>query len=760
MSGEAAGPGSTSTSGTPREGTSRPNANPWLRFERLSWIVFGLFVLFVYVPIAKAISRGVLVGGDWSEYALTAHQYLTHGSSLFTYPTPVLPLVYVPLELVTTNPVAIAIAAPVISGLLLLGLFLGGLRLFHRLTGSPWAGLLGATMMTTGPLFLDEVGWSGQSQYLAILFGILALTVLLDRLVRDDRPRWAVGVAGCLTGSALTEPYVASFFVITSLLLFLLVYRRNLLAPHRLAVAAAVLVVPIGTIGALAVLNASTTATVSSQSAIAVLGVAAIYPALLARLTFANLALEVLYPLVVVAYVLTRSRRAYPDSRFEWLVPSLALAWVPQFVFLTPSADLDRSLYFLFVPLGAMVAEIAVSLPSVWSRTSSAVVKEDHRRPASPWDRAPRDYAIPVVALVAVLTVGVQVGVATHTYYGSLSYYSYPQGDLSELAFLQHENGSLLYISPSQEFFPAAWASGRPIYPGPPAQPALFTRPAQVNAAEVANVLALGSSWISAGNIWVIDSEPEWSAPAPGLLELSSNYLLETLALDDAFQTITISPAGAPNVNLTYSLAAAPSIVHSTNASAILTTYAWSAFNVTKSVSLAPGGSVAIAFDYSAPGATVRTINITVEAPNRLSTRATAPSSPQLGPVSLTQTYQPGVVPIEYTDVVDVTVNGLVGNSTFRAAAPSFPANVLTELHPSAVGLSRFGATVLITPGVSPSYPGSVVTERPVLSANDINWVAIEKGSGQSYLERFYNDPSFSLFDNTTHYLVFETRWS
>jgi len=730
-----------------------------LRSDRLFWPILVLFVLFVYLPIAKAANRGVLIGGDWSEYALTAHQYLTHQSSLFTYPTPILPLVYVPLELFTTNPVTIAQAAPAISGLLLIGLFLGGSRLFRVLTDVSWAALFGGVMMTTGPLFLDEMGWSGQSQYLALLFGILATAILLERVVRRDEPRSAVWVGLLLAGAALTEPYVAAYFLMAMIVLFLLVHRRAIARARNLAVAATALLPAIAAIGLLALLNPSTASTVSSQGAVAVLGNLAIYPALYARLTFSNLALAVLYPAIAIAYALTWRRRTYPDPRFRSLVPALVLAWIPLFLFLTPWADLDRSLYFLSVPLAAMVAELAAALPALWSRPTNGV-------PAGPAPvreargRSTRAYVVPVVALVAVLTIGAQVGAATHTYYGSLTYYSYPQGDLSELAFLQHENGSLLYISPTQEFFPAAWASGRPVFPGPPAQPALFTRPAQFDAVEIANVLALGASWIPAGNVWVVDGEPDWSAPAPGLLELSSGYLLETLAVDDAFQTITFAPAGAPNVALTFPLAAAPSIVHTTNATSLVTRYAWPNLAVTKTIGIGADGVVTVGFSYSGASIAVETLNLTVEAPNRLPTVASGSTPFALGPVTLTQTFSPGVVPVRFSDTVAATASGLAGNATYRAASAGLPANVLFELHPTPGGLSQGSVTLHLTPGVRPATPGSAVTEAPSLAANDIEWVAIEKASGQSYLERFLNDPEFELFSNTTHYLVFETKWN
>jgi len=747
------GPGA---SAGPARAPLDPDAGgPW--FPAVSGIVLAAIALFTFLPIAKALFGGVLFGSDWSEYALTARQYLTHQSSQFTYPSPILPLVYVPITALTTNPVEIGVAAATISGLLLVMIYLAASRLFQSLTGTPWAGLLGGVMVTTAPLFLDEMGWGGQAQYLAILLGLLAFSWLLDKIVRQDRRWWAVPVAALLTIAALSEPYAAAYFLVAIAIYLVLAFQWTLVRLRNLLLTAGTLLPAIATIGILAIFNASTTATVSSQGATAVLGTLSVYPALYVRLAFYNPALELFYPVVVIAYVLTRRVRRYPEPRFRWLVPALALAWLPQFLLLTPWVDLDRALYFLMVPLGAMVAEISTALPSLWSE----LVPANSTPIPGPKGRLPaRSYVVPVIALVAVLTVGAQVGVATHTYYGSLTFYSYPQGDLSELTFLQHENGSLLYISPSSDFFAAGLATGRTIYAGPPAQPALFTRPGQQAAVETATVLAEGASWLRAGNVWAIDGEPEWSNPAPGILELSRSYVLETLAIDDAFETVTLSPSGAPGVLETYTLASAPSIVHAVSSTALSTEYVWPDLEVTKTVTVTPDGAFSIAFQYAAPTAVIHAVNLTVIAPWQIPSAVEVPSPAGLGPVTLTQTVDSGIVPVQFTDTVQVAATGLAGNSTYHPPSPGLPANILSWLHPTLANATALSATVSISTGVAPTSPASVETEGATLSANDLNWVAVQKGSGQAYLERFLNDPEFSLYAQTAHYLVFETKWN
>ena len=738
---------------------TRPPAGPSdPLFRRVSWLVLAGVALFVFVPIAKALSRGVLFGYDWSEYALTARDWLTHQSNAFAYPSPVLPLLYVPLVAVTTDPVAIAVVAAVLSGLLIVLLYLAASRLFRIASGSGWAGLLGGLMLVTAPLFLDEVGWGGQSQFLAILLGVATLAILLERVLLRNRRSWAVVGALFLTIGVLSEPYAELYFVVATGVLLVLVFGCRVVTPGNLITGAAILLPPISAAATLAALNPSTTATVSSQGALAVLGNPAVYPALYVRLAFYNPALEILYPVLVVAYLLTGRVRRYPDPRFRWLVPALAVAEIPQFFVLTPWVDLDRAFYFLMVPFGAMVAELAVALPPLWRGALATVGHEEPPHPRTPIRRI-RPYVVPTIALVAVLTVGAQMGVATHSYYGSLTYYSYPPGDLSELSFLRGENGSVLFVSPTSNFFPAAWATGRPLLPGPPAQPAAFTVPSQQSAVETANVLALGGSWISAGDVWAVDSEPAGASSAPGILELTNDYLLETLAVDDADQTITFTTSAAPNVVQVDALAQAPSIVHSVNTTSLVTQYAWPDLTVTKSVSLTPAGAIAVALDYTLSAATLATINASVEAPGFLPTSATVPAPNALGPVALAQTYSPGIVPIRYSDTIGVSTSGLVGNTTFLPASGGVPAHVLEELHPAPGSGGRFGVVLEVAPGARVALPGSVDTEGPTLAAYDVNWEVVERGSDSSFVERFLNDPAFSLDSVTPHYLVFRTDW-
>lgn len=739
--------------GTPPEGV-RPEPTADRSMHRLELLVLVAFALFTFLPLAKALLRGVIFGGDWSEYALTANQYLTHQSSLYTYPTPVMPLVYVPVVLATHDPVVVGIFSAVLSGILLVGIYLVASRLFRILTASRWAGLLGGVLLATGPLFLDEMGWGGQAQYLDFVFGLLALSTLLPDVVVAGSARGAFFASGWLAAAALTESYAAAYFVLAAAFLLVFACGRRILVRRNLTLAVATLALPVAVLGVLARLNASTTASVSSSTALGHALALSVYPTLYLRLAFYSPALEVLYPLIVAAYLLTGSSRSYPHARFRRFTLALGVAWVPQLLLLTPWVDLDRAFYFLMVPLGAMVAEIAAVVPGMWERARA----QDTGRPPplpSPRFRLARSYAIPLVALVAVLTVGVQVGVSAHTYYGSLTYYSYPSGDLSELSFLQDKNGSLLLVAPTPNYFPAGFASGRNVFVGPPGQPAEFDRPSQVAAVETANVLALGSTWIRAGNAWVIDSEPAYGSAAPALLEYSGAYLLPTLALDDASSTVTVFPNGAPDAPQVLPLSTAPNITSRVGPASLTTTYDWSDLAVTKVVAMAPDGAVAVTTIIAPRNATLDTVNLTVAEPSPQPTVASTPPPNSLGSVTLTQTYHSGIIPTTFTDTVRANATDLAGNTTYRPGGSS----ILEEFHPTGSARGTYSATITLAPSVPTSVPGSTSTEGPTLAANDLNWVAVERGSGIAFLERFFNDPQFTLYATSPHYLVFETRW-
>jgi hypothetical protein len=733
----------------------------WGRFELAFVLVLVGLVVFVYVPIAFLLGSGLFFGGDWGQYILTAQNYLHPQPNLLVYPSPVLPVLYLPVALLAPNTGAIALTADVIGGVLLIGIFLAGYRVLSAVTASRWAGLTGAVFLATTPLLLDELGWSGQAQYLAILFGLLAVDIYLRRVDASGGWRPCLAVGALLVLGVLTEPYSTSFFLLTIALLHLLRHRAAVFRRAGLLRAALLVIPPVVALVGLSLANAALAGNTLGQPIAARADFLPMYESLFLRFTFHSVPLEVLYPVIGASYVLLWRRLPTPSTAGRWLVPAFVLAWIPVFLVLTPAVDTDRALYFALLPLAAMVAEITAALPSVYARSIDPARAERPPRPTR-WGPSPRGRSaiLPGLAVLVVVTVGVQVGVASHTYYASLTYYSYPSGALEELATLRGENGTLVLINPNLGSFSAAWASGLNTYFGPPEQPATFTRPVQQNAVITATLLADGPAWIAAGATWVVNGEPTWEAPAPAILEYQGYYLLETLALNDSQATIAWSPASEPSLNETVSLFSAPSIVASANPSNLSTVYTWSDLTVTKTLSVDPAGDVLMDLQYSFHGAVARELSIPLTAPALIPTTASA-SSPIPSSITVKQTYKNGFLPTTFTNTVRVSASGLTGSTHYLPQNRSVPGAVVTTLFPTSSNASTtYDVRTTITTGGLSSGPGTVATEAPVLSGNGISWIAVERSSPEQYLERFLNDPRFSLFSNETYYLIFATNWS
>ena len=732
-----------------------------LTFRRVRLIVRVAFLGLVFVPIGAMFAQGLLFGGDWGQYALTSQLYFSHQSNMLYYPEPVLPLLYVPITLLLGNSASVGYFADVLGGLLLVLVFLVGERVFREITGSRWGGLAGALLLGTSPLLMDEIGWAGQAQFLAIAFGLGAIWVLFRKVMDEGRERWSL-VAGALLGLAiLSESYSALYFLVGLLVWFLFGLRLRNLSRAGLLRAAAVLVPPVVAIAALGIANAALATNVLAEPLVARVAYLPLFKALYLRFAFDSWVLLVLYPSILVAYILLWRRLEYGRPAYRWFVPAFLVAWVPQFLFFTPVVDTDRALYFAFVPVGAMVALIAAAVPKVWG---SAVDAPGARLWRTRWGRIPhgRRSIVPILAVIAVVTVGAQAGVSAHTFYASLTYYGYSSGVLSELNLLQSKNGSLLLLTPDLGNFASAWSSGRNTFLGPPSQPATYTRVDQQQAILTGNLLAYGASWIHAGNTYAIDAEPEWAAPAPLLLQYSGQYLFQALEMNDSLSWVEYSPAGALSTVENVSLFSAPSIEHALGANTITTTYAWTGLTVTKTIGTDPEGAITIGFRFAFNGTVPRAVGLTLTLPNPRHTvettyTATIPSS-----LKVVQTLKNGFLPFPFPDTVDLAATGFEGTTVFHGPPENLSStgSIVSDLVPTGTAPANESATFTITPGDMSSLPAPAVGEATVLSANGISWVAVERSMGPSFLERFLNDPEFTLFASSPHYLFFRTNWT
>jgi hypothetical protein len=730
------------------------------RTER--WVFLGVLLgllVFIFVPIAAMFARGQLFGGDWGQYVLTSGLYLHPQSNMLSYPEPFLPLLYVPVTAVFGYGVAAGYVADFLSGVLLIAIYLGAYRVFRELTGSSYSGILGALLLTTAPLVLDEVGWAGQAQFLALVLGLATTWVLLRKVLADGRYWWAL-VAGLLLALAvLTEAYTTLYFLMVLLVFLLLAFHRELLERRTIEVLAATFVTPIVAVIVLARANAGLTGNVLAQPILARAGYLPMYKALYLRFVFDSWILLVLYPSILLAYGLLWRHLEYSRPTYKWLVPALLVAWVPQFLLFTPVVDTDRALYFAFLPAAAMIALIARALPGVWR---GAVARAPTHVYTTRWGQVPRGrrLIVPTIALVALLTVGAQAGVASHTFYGSLTYYGYDSGVLSELNVLDSKNGSLLLVTPDLGTFAAAWASGRNAFFGPPSQPATFTRSNQQQAVIDGNLLSYGASWVGAGNTWAVDAEPYWGDPAPLILQYQGTYLFQSLEMNDSSQWVAFSSNATPGVVENVSLFSAPSITHTVNPEDLTTTYNWSGLSVTKTIASDGEGNITVAFRYHCEDSVLRGAGLSLVLPNPRRTIETTYAAALPSRLWVSQILKNGFLPFAFGNTVGVTAPGATGSTQYLAKNSSSDGRIVSVLSPGPATSTELAATISIAPVDLSSPPATVTDERTVLAANDISWVAVERSMGVRFLERFLEDPEFTLYASTPHYLIFETNWN
>ena len=743
----------------PSPPSSVSSAAPDRAFRFAFGVAFVGFLALVFVPMCAVFAQGLLFGGDWGQYVLTSQLYVSRQSNMLYYPEPVLPLLYLPATAAWGTSLAVAYFADVVGGVLLVLLLLASYVLFREVVGSRWGALTGALLFATSPLIMDEVGWAGQAQYLAILLGILATWVLFRKVVAEGRERWAIVAGALLALAVLSESYTALFFLVFLVAWFLLVYRRAVLTRRPLLRAVATFGLPLVALLGVGLANAALARGVIAEPLVARAAYLPLYRALYFRFGFENHVLQVLYPSILIAYVLLWRRLEVGQPGYRWFVPALVIAWIPQFLLFTPVVDTDRSLYFAFLPAAAMLAEVARALPAAWRRSVSGAPARVYR---TRWGAVPRGRrsVVPIFAVIAVVTLGVQAGVSTHTYYQSLTYYSYNSGVLSELEGLGSKNGSLLLVTPDLGNFAAAWSSGRNTFFGPPSQPATYTRVDQQEAVIVGNQLAYGASWLGAGNTWAIDAEPYWGDPAPLILQYTGYYLFQSLEMNDSTQWVEFGPAlgSLPPENV--SLFSAPSIVHAVNPTNLTTTYSWTGLTVTKTIASDADGNILLSFRYVTDGTILHQIGLSLVLPNPRPTHEVTYASALPSSLRVTQVLKNGFLPFAFPNTVDVAAPGSTGTTTYVPETPSSLGEIATEIAPGASNTTSLEATITISPVDLSSPPATVTSERSVLATNGISWVAVERSMGVRFLERFLADPNFTLYDSTPHYLIFETVWS
>jgi len=708
-----------------------------------------LLSAFLIVPMLRLFAGGYVFGADWSEYLYSGPYYLSGARPLFLYPYPLLPIVYSPLSLGLGHSSLVPVyLLEVISGLLVVAGLLAGYLACRALTGSEWAGLVGGLIVAGYPLLQMEIGWGGQAQLLAFDLGFIAFWIALRRVLPELSVGFALVTGICLSVAALSELY-ATFTIGLAFALFLVaVLGRRLLSVRGLAIVAATLGPPAAT--ALAVIRVLPAAT-NSAGGIRLWTIwryGPVYPQLWYDLTLNNWAVGGAYIGALALYVVFRLLFRSRTATAAWLAPSTGVAALIVGAFLTPAGISYRSVYPFVFPLAFAVAELA-SLRS--PRGPPAV------RPRWRVDRRRVAWTVPVLVVASLTITGAQLGADVQIYPNSLATYAFDQGQISELFFLSHEPGAILYDSaPIDHMFVDLWATDRPIYPGPSFEPYTVTSTAKQDAVVLASSLSYGVNWIDDGRFVVLDAEPAWGQPDPGILFVQFGHLFVSIESNDFADNVSYSPVSDPSATYWTDLFNATSTTTTAAGASLTTTYAYHGYSLLRTISVAPNGTISWDYTFDFPTVLPRSVSLFISDSTSIPTAGGIQSrSACCSVAALAQQF--AATPLPPVDQNYTVRASAVGASLSSQFVPIDPYGIFRldyEATPLNASVRTFSVDFDIRPSGASDATPTAHLQSAVLASTGIQWVVLSRSSTPLILQRFVGDPTYALYRATPHYFV------
>jgi len=701
------------------------------------------------VPLALLLARGYVFGADWSEYLYSGPSLLSGARPLFLYPYPVLPLAYWPVEeLLGNSSLTPVYLAEVVSALLVVGAFYAGFFACRAATGSDRAGLVGAVAVGAFPLLQLEIAWGGQAQLLAYDLGFLALGLVISRVLPRLSLRHSLVAGALLAVAALSEPYSTSVVLVSVLFLLVLVARRRLLSVAGLTASSSILAPPILATLALTALLPAAANPAGGVELWELWRYAPIYSQLWSYLTLGSAVVAVADIGLVCAYVGFRALYRARSAVAAWLVPATGASALLVGLFLTPALDWYRSVYALVFPFAFAVSELASLSP--------AIAREPRRYPR--WrrqgDRLSR--ALPLFAVASLLLTGAQLGADVQDYPNSLATYSFSQGEISELFFLNHEPGAVLYdVAPIDHMFVDLWATGRPIYPGPSFEPYTVTSAAKQNAVILGTSLSYGDAWIDDGPVVVTEAGTDWGQPNPGLLLFKDAHTFVSIESNDFADSVRYSPESDPTRTFTAPLFNSSETTVPTP-DGLETQFAFNGFSATRSVTVDRSGTIDWNYTFAFTNATPRSATVYVTDPFQVPTTGGLVTNFSTSSAALlSQTLDESPLPPLYENYsIDASTTGATLSSGYTPRDTYGIFRLSYVLVPATPSTHSFSVDLAIRPEGSGSIAPVVHTEAAILAETGIRWVVLSRSSSQLLIQRFMDDPEFVLYRETPHFYV------
>jgi len=696
------------------------------RFFLVFLVTYSLFVL---VPAIRAMSPTTITGLDVGEYAATASSLAKGATNMFSYPYPVVPLIYVPVVLLAGSTEAVFAVGSIFSAVFLILVSVSFYFFMRQVFGSDLAAAVGAGLMGLFPLWFDEVGWGGQAQFLAIVFGILSIACYFSFL-RKPRLRTWIGTSLLLLLAGFTEGYVTAFFAIVlfiwGLLEFIPKPNRN---PKGFALTILSLV-PCGVLIASQTFSNSSTQ-VYAYSVPLIAGLSkGLFLELVNRIVFGQAYLILVLDVVGILFVL---RWARAKTRVGNIAIALWVGFVIQTLLVTPAVYADRGLYFLPLPFGVMAAELGAQS---MGRTAQGKT----------------NYGILGCLIIGILIFG---NVSASTYPGSLTYYSNGTQNLQTFPQVPPGDSAVLWASTRFEVWPAVFIMGRNVFQ--PSQAQYFTRTNQIQSSEMATDVSQGVGWVQSGEVTAIDAEPAWAEPSPALYVSNFPFNAELFSLNDALLPVIFSPAA--NATILWS----ESPFYSTNSTTayndngtISHSYQWNDLRIVKTIAMSSAGALTVAMRYYFVDSIPRSVEmrlflqqqagVSVVVNNR-STSSTSLVRQKLEVPWTTRTFETSV---------NFTLIGGSLNTKFISSDEFGMPELDATVTPSGASTSFISLTMTAhVEGLGGGRP-TLTLENQSLNNWNVQWILVDKNGDFNTIQRFLHDPSFRLYDNSTYYLLFD----
>jgi hypothetical protein len=567
-----------------------------------------IFISFIVLyPILKVIIlQDSIFGGDIAQYLITSEAIVYGRKSIYIYPYPLLPILYVPIVITIKDPYVQYKMGCLLGGILFLFFICSVYTTIHEVIRNkrfaPLVSTLGILPLVSYPLYYDEIGWAGQAQFLGLALGMLC--------VRSYLKRRRITTILLFITTLLAEPWIAIFILISVTVDFMLLHRnafkyeklKHFILSHKYFVLLSI----IGILTAIMILYFYVYVIANKFPIREFLSYDFLFITKLLtiqintqlyyqRLVYGNGILFLivywilpimLYMCILIIVKLFKTREQH-DNLYKNLVVSFAMASILVILF-SPYQYADRGLYFP-----------PISYAFIWSEICSKLFNIKRYWRLNMRKAEKFLVTLPIVTLIVISGSSIFEGLMLK-YQDALSYYSI-DSTITELnKYINSSSGRILFVSPKAYWFPASFfLKTDAIFT---TQPIWFIQNNQIELVKLANVLALSNVIARSANLWVLDAEPLWAQPAPAIYLDEYPYFVEIFRLSDGLLPIYWSPLKS-NVTWSNSPFYADKITSSwylkEDYAEIVTNYFWNTLVVTKFTRVYKNNTVITTLSYN-----------------------------------------------------------------------------------------------------------------------------------------------------------------